>query len=507
MSAPNTIKLTTKPKRFVFNHSYQLRHDLKRTHIFSPEAAPNDQKSFFDVTWSSVIHPVYAMIFSFFGKPIGLSEVVKKLAVFFAISEKEAEELITPFLNTPEPFHTEYNGQVSTFPRNIIIDADTTFGTIAKEYLPQHFAYTELDLEQNRFYNAPQGIVFMVNNTCATNCIYCYADRSVKIKQLSFDRLKTIINQARNLGIATFSLSGGEFFLYKKWNELLDELIVNNYTPSLISTKVPLTEKQIQQFKKYNIAVQISLDSINKECLKTMLNVKNDYAEKIKKTISLLDKYNIPFQIATVLIKENASIDNLEAIYDFIVQFKNISRWEIRAAFKSLYTKADFNALKISYDTISELKEWAIRKQTATVFQIMPPSEDNKKYLQTSQGSRTFSGSKCSANSSHMVLLPDGKVTICEQLYWDSRFVIGDLSKESIKEVWNSSRAIELAFPKQKEFREKSACRSCSIFAECFSFPNKCFADVLKAYGKENTDYPDPRCKKAPGFNNELMYL
>jgi hypothetical protein len=81
------------------------------------------------------------------------------------------------------------------------------------------------------------------------------------------------------------------------------------------------------------------------------------------------------------------------------VQFKNIRRWERRAAFKSLYTSADFNKLKLSYNTISELKEWAIKKQAATVFQIMPPSEDNKKYLQTTEGSRTFFGAKCSANS------------------------------------------------------------------------------------------------------------
>src|SRR5208337_3958023 len=106
--------------------------------------------------------------------------------------------------------------------------------------------------------------------------------------------------------------------------------------------------------------------------------------------------------------------------------------------------------------------------------------------LQTNEGSRKFIGSKCSANSSHVVLLPDGKVTICEQLYWDPRFIIGDLSVQSIEEVWYSPRALELAFPKKLEFSDKSACKLCSIFDECYSYPNRCLADVLKAYGKEN---------------------
>jgi len=106
----------------------------------------------------------------------------------------------------------------------------------------------------------------------------------------------------------------------------------------------------------------------------------------------------------------------------------------------------------------------------------------------------------------NIFILPDGKVTICEQLYWDSRFIIGDLTTQSIEEVWNSPRALELSFPKREDFRDESVCKGCDIFEECLSFPNKCFADVLKGYGKENWDYPDPRCIKAPKFTYDLCH-
>ncbi len=208
-------------QKYILNHFYQLRHDLTRTYILSPEWVENEKKPFVDLNWSSKIHPIYAMIFSFFSSPIELSEIVKKIASFFEISDEKAEELITPFLNCTESFHTEYAGEVSNFPKNIIIEADKSFSNIVKEYTPQQFIYKELNLEQERYNIVPQGIVFMINNTCATDCMYCHADRTYKSKILPLDKIKSIIKEARNTGIATFSLTGGEFFLYKNWKELL----------------------------------------------------------------------------------------------------------------------------------------------------------------------------------------------------------------------------------------------------------------------------------------------
>jgi radical SAM protein with 4Fe4S-binding SPASM domain len=136
---------------------------------------------------------------------------------------------------------------------------------------------------------------------------------------------------------------------------------------------------------------------------------------------------------------------------------------------------------------------------------LWSPSFSDDRYFKSEEGSRHFVGSRCSANFSHMVSMPDGKVTLCEQLYWNPRFIIGDLSTQSIEEVWNSPRALELAFPKKSNFRDDSVCKKCSIFDTCYTTHNKCYADVLKAYGDENWDYPDPRCVYAPPFIHDLL--
>jgi len=49
---------------YIFNHDYILRHDQKRTYIIQRYANNGELKD-----WAEMIHPVQAMILSFFSKP------------------------------------------------------------------------------------------------------------------------------------------------------------------------------------------------------------------------------------------------------------------------------------------------------------------------------------------------------------------------------------------------------------------------------------------------------
>lgn len=105
-----------------------------------------------------------------------------------------------------------------------------------------------------------------------------------------------------------------------------------------------------------------------------------------------------------------------------------------------------------------------------------------------------------------MFILPDGKVSICEQMYWHNDFIIGDLKTSSVEEVWNSQRALQLFKPSKSMFRDISPCKKCIHFDDCNNKKRRCVVKVIKAYGLENWDYPDPRCRFAPPFNNNLIY-
>ena len=94
--------------------------------------------------------------------------------------------------------------------------------------------------------------------------------------------------------------------------------------------------------------------------------------------------------------------------------------------------------------------------------------------------------------------LPDGKVTICEQMYWHPFFILGDLSKQSIMEMWSSEKALDLWNFSREEVKDSSPCKTCADFEICRRGRGNCWRYAIAAYGEENYDYPAPNCPLAP---------
>ena len=445
------------------------------------------------------------MMFSFFSKPIDLEAAILKIAYFYDFEIEYTKKLVSLFLENDHIINISYDGNINSFPKNILIkEYDSVYSE--REYNPDMFLYSQVDIDTIRMKKAPLGVTFMINNKCLTNCIYCYADRSTHCAQMSFENLKHIVADARQLNVEEFNLDGGEFFLYPHWKKLLKLLADYKYKPAIISTKYPITESDIEFIKPYGIGLQVSLDSLNQSTLDLIVGHIENYASRIKDSLIKIDSA-MPFQIATVLTRFNGTISELEKIYQFILRCKNIKRWEVRVAFKSLYSKNNFEDILVNKETIKELEKWVMKVRKDSPFDIQWSPGRETDFFKSDVGSSGFRGGRCTANSTHCFILPDGKVTICEQLYWKRAFIIGDLTINSLAEIWNSDRALSLAHMKQTEYSIKSACRHCDIFKQCKKYMNCCIPNILKVYGDENWDYPDPRCSKAPRNINQKIYV
>lgn len=113
----------------------------------------------------------------------------------------------------------------------------------------------------------------------------------------------------------------------------------------------------------------------------------------------------------------------------------------------------------------------------------------------------------CTGNVTGLIVLPDGKVTICEELYWNENFIIGDLTKNSIEEIWNSPKAKALFNLSRGELPNNSFCNECPDFEKCRHRLGVCWKEVIACYGKENWGYPDPRCPLAPEMDKETKNM
>lgn len=495
---------------FVLNPDYIIKDDIKRFCLYN-KLYINSYSS----RTKTFIHPVHALIFSFFTSRRSLKQNIALISNVLGRTEENVKKIIYPFIENVKEIKLTLEGQNIRIPRNILIN----ISKLKVEYTPSEFSvnlnrcYEEVDFKTKRISEAPRLITFMLTNRCVTNCCYCYADTKTKVsKEVPTERIINIIKEAKELNLYNIFLIGGEVFLHKEWDVILKTIVDNGFMPGNISTKVPITNQIMEKLKNtgFSNEIQLSIDSVDADILKRTIGTNDNYIGQVKKGISILENNSFNYKIETVLTRLTATKQNLKDLYNYLSTLRNISSWEIRAAMPSHYVNTDdYLDIKSERSNILELFQFIegeIRSDAS--FQVFNALEQvNKEYFQSKEGSASFKGARCTALNEHMFILPDGKVTICEQLYWNPNFIIGDINTMGIQEIWNSSRALQLVNMKKQDLQSDSNCKPCKLFDVCYNVDrNRCWSDVVKAYGKDKWDFPDPRCKFAPSMKTSIVY-
>lgn len=485
---------------YILNPDYSFKVDLDRIVMYSKKTVQNYSSS----DWISFIHPVQAYILNKFIKPQTIAEHCNNLAEEFGISIQQAYDMISQYIENKMPVFTEFGEHKIFFPKNVLIPMEFIKDEelSARRESDIEINLQNLDLTPDRMHSAPQSLLFMLTAKCATKCKYCYADKNTKYKALSTEKILEIIEEAHALKMTYIDVIGGEVFCCKDWNIILKRLVEYDLCPNFISTKYPLTEEMVKKLyeTRYNNVVQVSLDSLNPIVLEETIGVQLDYVDKIKKAISYLEKYKFKIQINTILTKSTAIESEIERLYNYIKCINGLVYWEIRVPERSIYSTDSFESVKASKEQLENIYKYIKTKLIPKAdFKIICSDEILNEHLKEGKpADEHFVGGTCGVLQNRAFVLPDGKVSICELMYWHPQFIIGDLKEQSIQEVWNSSKAKKLLKMHRQIFREQSACHNCKVFEFCNQKHRRCFVKIIRAYGKENWDYPDPRCQFAP---------
>lgn len=305
---------------------------------------------------------------------------------------------------------------------------------------------------------------------CSTNCYYCYADkRKIVENKIPLDRYKQIIEEAKANGVVTIDVIGGEFFLYPHWKQLYSFLIKHNYYP-LLSTKTCLKESDILFLSENKCTqLQFSLDSLIPATLNRMLGVNDRYVENVKHTLQLLDKYGIKVAIHSILTQKNSTEEDFKSIFDFINKMSNVLYWKPDTGAESIYVDAAIQG------TIAPTKEAQAsiyvlcnKLQNKAGFPILSSGLEKTEALHSVKTWAKFNErSVCAGNYLQLFILPDGKVTICEELYWHPKFIVGNILEQSLNEIWNSEAALSLYYLKQSKISDESPCKICKDYEAC----------------------------------------
>lgn len=471
----------------VINPYIKMRRDGNRAILFSP----NYPDSLYGPCFR-FIGPIQAMVLSLFNGKRDLAEIKEAVAYLFEIDAKDASDKIDSLLALP----VSRDHTIGTF----IVDVSSIDPKSIRFYDPKAFVpdNDRVNHHRNRC-DLPYSMIVLPTMRCYTRCRYCYADRNGFCgKEFDISLFKELLRQAKDCGMETVSFSGGDIFCRSDALELIECTLSMGMNPN-IPTKYPLSKAQIKQLSGMGLSsIQISIDALNPDIIDNLIAFRPGYGNEILQTIDNLGDAGIRVRTNSVLTPYN--INDAINLARYLARLTHVFKCNFTCYGRSLYCHDD--SLFCSPEDIIKFEDDfnKIKGDFPEKFFFSGLIRDPYNGDGSERASLFAKRAMCSANRSSFVVLPDGRVTICEELYFHESFILGDLNNQSLIEIWNSPKAKELADPSQSSVPD-GACKDCSDFSICHKGLGRCFRECLKAYGMHRPHWPDPRCPRAPVGN------
>ena len=323
---------------------------------------------------------------------------------------------------------------------------------------------------------------FELTSRCNERCIHCYIPNGKKNAgfDMSFERFKYILDQYAEMGGLQVTLSGGEALMNKDIVKMLWYCREKDMQISLLTNLISLKKELIPILKDVNLSlIQVSLYSMDAEKHDSITTVKGSF-EKTKTAIEKLHNADIPVQISCPIMKANKDG------YDEVMKYAQRLRMKAQTDY-IMMAQADLNtsnlANRISIEetekVIRDIMENDVDYQTETLAQEPLSSISEEEFAEMSL---------CGAGLNDLCVTVNGDIYPCAG--WQG-FVVGNVFRESLKEIWEHSPKLEqIRMIKQKDFPK---CLKC----EARDFCNMCLVRNYNESGGDMFKINEHFCKVA----------
>jgi radical SAM protein with 4Fe4S-binding SPASM domain len=359
---------------------------------------------------------------------------------------------------------------------------------------PDEYAALVSDYKTKRRLRTPISILCVFTSRCATNCAYCYAERT-KTTEMSLARWVELIREMRQLGIRLCSPDNGDVFARKDGIEFCEALLENGLH-FLLSTKSYVSAEHVRRLVDGGLAlpsggmprrtVQLSIDAVSEDVQRRLYGVP-PICRRTAETFDNFMRYGLAPRIKAVITGYN--VNEAKALVDYFYprgarqfHFARYSRTFFRHVDELFLNQEQVEAFRRQYQAIQEQYP-----DTDCWQDILPSSE--RPAAETLDRRTIWDRRKgCGGGWLSLGIGADGRAFLCEQMKMSEEFVVGDLSVQSIQEVWNSPRLLDFIYPERERF-EGTICRQCPEFEKCMWESGRCYRDAYFCYG---TIYDSP---------------
>lgn len=406
---------------------------------------------------------------------------------------------------------------------DVVVEMKNELSAFVKEYDALEYIQTKSEETKQKRPAYPLSLTVMFSNNCETNCVYCYANRRhvPYSQQLSTKRWIEIFHEASSLGMELISLSGGDPLFRDDAITLIGELIKLKML-FLISTKCHITNEKADRLLdagmtepigQFTREIQISMDGPDEKTADTLAGSPG-YFYRAVDSIKNLKTRGFNFRVKAVVTPLNAS-----RIYDWVKLLVElgVNKFTVAAYNRTFFrhndnlflseedrelvgeqcnrAKSDFAGIELKMSGLRSSLNQKEREMLAGT----NPEEVNARTSNSTiddKAEKWKTRTHCSGGRSSMVITPDGKVVLCDTVPQDDQFIVGDVSTQSVMEVWNGKKLLDFTYPSRDKFIG-SLCYECNSLNECLNHPaGYCFRNSFFNYGK--IFGPPPECPMIP---------
>ena len=333
----------------------------------------------------------------------------------------------------------------------------------SKNHLEQANEYLSYIAQNEQFQNSelpisatPKTIELHLTQQCNLRCDYCAYDVSTaKSQTLDYTIWKALFNELEENKVQLLILSGGEPFLYKDIDYILEDLKDRKFKVNIFTNGTLIKRKHIEALSSPNITVSISLDASKSEIHEAFRGT-NTF-NKVMESIKLLSENNVRFYISSTLHKLNKN-----EIWE-LVNISKLYKAESIAFSKALPLGRASDKSWI----LSAEEEKEVEKQIEKCKQEDPTCKidfTNDVFYNDSI-ENTDDLVYCSAGTHRLTINADGNIYPCVLNFDDENFIVGNIANSSLIDLWKNGRWYLVR--DKVRIDDIKACNTCNFAKKC----------------------------------------
>lgn len=256
---------------------------------------------------------------------------------------------------------------------------------------------------------------------CNLKCVHCYNPKHISSVQIDFNKMKQIIDEARELGVFKLTLSGGECTLDKDFMEIVEyarsqRMSVEIFTNGQTLYDNPELLKRL--INSYPYRVGLSMYSMDEDTHEKVTSVKGSH-NKTLSVIKNLRANNLNVQIKNFLL--NINCKDCVAVKKFANEIKA--------------NTAGDTSLTPTIEGDKKNFQYIVGEEDLYKLYTDPESPLNVKNQIKRDITKIQNEGLCAAGCYDLCINPTLEVHPCVSLPID----LGNLNQVSIKDIWNGS--------------------------------------------------------------------